>query len=367
MRQARVTGNAAYAARAEQRLRAALGSDPADYEARRMLGPVLLSRHKFAEAVTAAHRARAMRPDDSFNVGVIGDGLLEQGKYDDAFAAFQRMVDLRPGAGSYARVAYAQELQGRLDLALETMQRAANATSPRDAEGLAWTLTQVGDLLFRLDRVADADTQYRLAATAFPDHPFALMGRARVLAARQQDDDSIALAQTLLDRAPSMRLAAFLGDLHARNQRPSEAERFYTMAEAIGRDSGATDESLAGFLAERGRSSSEALELAERAASTRQDVNTLDALAWAYFRTGWLQAASAIADKALRTGTREKRVVLHAAAIRAALGDVDAARVLVRRAAARDPDFDVLSAARVMSLMTSSASSTAPIELRAAR
>jgi tetratricopeptide (TPR) repeat protein len=347
VRQSRVTGNAAFAARGEQRLRAALTSDPGDYEAQRLLGVVLLSLHRFDEAVAAGERARAMRPDDAFVYGVIGDGLLELGRYHDAFTAFQRMVDMRPNAASYARASYAQELQGDLDGALHTMHRAANATSPRDAEGLAWTWSQVGDLLLRLDRLAEADACYRRALALFPGHPFAIFGQARVLAARSRDDEAMALAVALLQRAPALRLAAFIGDLHARNRRPREAERLYAMAEAIGRDTAATDESLAGFLAERDRKLDEAVSLAERAAARRQDVHTLDALAWAYFRAGRLQDAATAADKATAIGTRERRVVLHAAAIKAALGDAAAARALASRAALRDPDFDLLAGRQV--------------------
>jgi tetratricopeptide (TPR) repeat protein len=351
VRQARVTGNAAHAARAEQRLREALTIDPGNYDAARLLGVVLLSLHKFQEAVAAGERAERLRPDDAFNNGVIGDGLLELGKYPEALAAFQCMMDMRPTAAAYARAAYALELQGQLERALETMQRAVNATSPRDAEGLAWAMAQVGDLLLRLDRVPEATAEYRLAAAVFPDHPFPLMGLARVHAALGQDDEAIRIASSVMTRAPSIALAAFIGDLHARNQRLQDAERAYATAEAIGRGSASSDDSYAGFLAERGRRPLEAVRLAEQAAAGRQDLRTLDALGWSYFRAGRLADAERAADRALATGTREKHIVLHAAAIKAALGDAAAARTLAARAAPRDPDFDVLSVEQVTSLV----------------
>ena len=49
---------------------------------------------------------------DPVNYGVIGDAHLELGEYDEAFDAFDRMMELRPSAAAYARVAYARELQG---------------------------------------------------------------------------------------------------------------------------------------------------------------------------------------------------------------------------------------------------------------
>ena len=56
-----------------------------------MLGTVLLSQHRFRDAIETAeraqpHRARATR----WNLGVIGDAHLELGEYDAAFDAFDR-------------------------------------------------------------------------------------------------------------------------------------------------------------------------------------------------------------------------------------------------------------------------------------
>lgn len=358
VRQARVAGNAALAARAEDHLKQALRADPGDYEAQRMLGLVLLSLHRFEDAITAGERAKTIRPDDAWNYGVIGDGQLELGRYDEAFTAFQRMMDLRPNAASYARASYALELQGQLDAALEAMQRAINATSPRDAEGLAWTIVHAGDLLFRMGRIPEAEAHYQLAARVFDNHPFAIVGMARIAAFRNQDDKAIDMATTVLGRAPSIGLAAFVGDLHARNGRPADAERYYAMADVIGRESGSTDESFAGFLAERGRRIEDAVRLAEAAVRTRQDVRSLDALAWSYFRSGRLDDAREASTRALRTGTRDKKIVMHAAAIAAAAGDTRLQQELLTRAAPRDPDFDVAMARDLVSLMARSGAPT---------
>lgn len=351
LRQARVTGNAAMAARAEGHLQQALRVDPGDYDASRMQGVVLLSLHRFEEAIAAGLRAQTLRPDDPWNYGVVGDGQLELGRYDEAFASFQRMMDLRPNAASYARASYALELQGHLDEALESMQRAVNATSPRDAEGLAWTIVHVGDLLARQGRLADAEKHYQLAHRVFPGHPFATIALARVAACRGENARAIDLARSVLEKSPSIALAAFVGDLYAKEGRTTEAERFYRMAELIGGETQSTDESFAGFLAERGRRLDEAVRLAERVVAVRQDVKSLDALAWAYFKVGRIADARVASDKALRTGTRDRRIVLHAATIAAAAGDGARMRALVARAAPGDPEFDVLMARDVASAM----------------
>ena len=84
--------------------------------------PVYLSQHRFREAIAVAEKNRDARPGDPINYGVIGDGHLELGEYEQAFDAFDRMVTLRPSAAAYARVAYARELQGNLTGAIDAMR-----------------------------------------------------------------------------------------------------------------------------------------------------------------------------------------------------------------------------------------------------
>ena len=109
-----------------------------------------LSQHRFLEAADVARRAIAVNQRDAWNYGVLGDAYVELGRYEDAFDAFDTMVRLRPDAASYARVAYAHELQGRLDGALRHMRMALEATGAQDPESLAWHHAQIGNLLFQM-------------------------------------------------------------------------------------------------------------------------------------------------------------------------------------------------------------------------
>ena len=81
MRKARVSGNAGLAIRAEEVLQRVLREDPQSYGASRMMGAVLLSEHRFREAIAQAELARRQRPDDDWNYGVLGDAHLELGEY----------------------------------------------------------------------------------------------------------------------------------------------------------------------------------------------------------------------------------------------------------------------------------------------
>lgn len=323
-RQTRVTGNSGLAIEAETALRRVLTDDPANYDANRQLGSLLLSQHRFRDAVAAGEKNRQARPYDAINYGIIGDGHLELGEYDQAFAAFDKMMTLRPSAASYARVAYARELQGDLNGAIASMKLAADATSPDDPEALAWHHAQLGDLYQRLGKARDAETEYVAASHAFPGHPFAMMGYARLLAARGEPSSALTLLQELARTAPTPDLAARTGDLLAALGRRDEAERQFALAEAGWRVDAPEPKNLARFLAEHDRKIPEAVAIAEKAATERHDIFTEDALAWAYFRAGRVADARGAIAQALRTGTKDQDIRAHAKAIEAAAGQAAA-------------------------------------------
>ena len=324
VRQTRVTGNSGLAIEAEAALKRALTEDPANYDANRQLGSLLLSQHRFREAIAVGEKNRDARPYDPINYGIIGDGHLELGDYEQAFAAFDKMMTLRPSAASYARVAYARELQGNLDGAIESMKLAAAATPPTDPEALAWHHAQVGDLYLRLGKLPEADTEYIAASHAFPGHPFAMIGYARLLAARGERASALALLQELAQTAPTPDLAARIGDLLVQLGRRDEAERQYSLAEAGWRVDAPEPKNLARFLADHNRKIPEAVEIAEKAAAERHDIFTEDALAWCYFKAGRIAAARDAIGQALRTGTKDADIRAHARAIEAAAGQAAA-------------------------------------------
>lgn len=316
LRLTRVSGNAGLAARAEEVLQKALVEDPGNYEANRILGALYLSQHRFREAIAAGRKTRDLRPYDPVNYGVIGDGYLELGDYEQAFAAFDRMMQLRPSAAAYARVAYARELQGDIDGAIASMKLAADATGPDDPEALAWTHAQIGDLYFQLGRFLDAKVEYAAASRAFPGHPFAVSGYATTIAAEGDVAGALALLEDLARTSLAPDLAARIGDLLDELGRHEEAQRQYALAEAGWRGDAPEPRSLARFLADRGKGD-EAVKVAERAAAERHDIFTEDALAWAYFKSGRLDEANKAMAMALRTGTRDRDIRSHAEAIAA--------------------------------------------------
>jgi tetratricopeptide (TPR) repeat protein len=326
LRRARVGADASLALEAGQVLRATLQHAPSDYLARRMLSVVYLSQHRFADALEQATAARKIRPEDAWNHAIAGDALLELGRYEEAFDAFDEAMKHRPDAGVYARIAYARELQGDLDGAVRLMQMSAEATSREDVEALAWTRAQLGNLYLLQRRFGEAEREFSHADFIFPSHPYAMNGRVRLLVARQRYSEALELARQL---PPTPESLAAQGDLLGRLGHPDPAETMYRDAERMEREGWRQEQpqpgALARFLAERGRSIPEAVVLAERAAGERQDVITMDALAWSYFRAGRVADAAAAIQRATRLGTVDPRIRCHASAIAAAQSTASAA------------------------------------------
>ena len=306
MRQARVIGDGSLPRRAEVALTDTIAATDS-YLGRRMLGAVYLAQHRFLAALEAGRKAQQIRPDDPWNYGVIGDAAIELGRYDEAFAAFDRMGSLKPTAAAYARIAYARELQGNLDGAVTAMRMAIEATSPQDPEGIAWAWSQLGALHLQKGEIDQAATAYDRALFSFPRHPYARVGQARVAVARGDFNRGLEIYREQLALSPTPELAAQIGDLLQRGGDVEGARACWAEAQRLEvegwKHESPQPAALARLLAERDLQPQEAVRLAREAARDRDDIFTNDALAWSLYRTGAFDEAWAASERARRTGT----------------------------------------------------------------
>src|SRR6478752_493920 len=142
---ARETGDPTYYTKSDEVLHRALRLAPRDLLATSGLGSLALSRHRFRVALALGRRARAISPTTARNYGVIGDALIELGRYRAGFQAFDTMARLQPGLSSYARIGHARYLVGDLPGAIASMKLAL-AASAGQGEAEAWTHLQLGKL-----------------------------------------------------------------------------------------------------------------------------------------------------------------------------------------------------------------------------
>jgi tetratricopeptide (TPR) repeat protein len=341
---ARETGDPAYYAKSEGVLRRALALDRADLSATSGLASLALARHRFREALALGRRARALSPTTAREYGVVGDALAELGRYREAFDAFDRMGELRPGLSAYARIAHARWLLGRTDQAIGAMRLALHAATGR-REPEAWARVQLGKLHFSRGEVAAADAQYRAALAIFPGYAPALDARALAAWARGRTRMAIALEQHAVDAIPLPQYVAQLGDLYRAASDPRRARQQYTLIRAIERLLAAngvrTELETALIDADRGVRPQETLALARRARRARPSIEGDDVLAWALARTGRCRAALGYSRRALRLGTPDALKLFHRGMIERCLGHESAGRRWFRSALALNPHFSV--------------------------
>jgi tetratricopeptide (TPR) repeat protein len=346
LQKARETGDPTYYPKADSLFQRALDEDPADVAAIVGMGTLALARHQFAEALDWGEQARARNPHHAPAFGVIADAQLELGRYDEAIATVQAMVDLRPDLGSYSRVAYVRELMGDRAGAITAMEQAAEAGSGY-VENIAWVRVQLGNLRFEGGDLAGAGHEYAAALAALPGYAPALAGEARVAAARGDLDTAAALYARAVQTIPLPEFVVGYGDVLTAAGKTDEAAAQYALVEAIQQLYNAsgvdTDLELALFTADHGRPADlpGAVAQARAQVAARPSVVAWDTLSWVLYRGGDLDGAAAASEQALRLGTQNAMMRFHAGTIAAARGETDRAITLLEEALALNPHFSV--------------------------
>jgi tetratricopeptide (TPR) repeat protein len=327
--------------------RARVNGDPGDYklaeaaasclETRRpgdaspllLKGHVLHQLHRFAEAERIALELTARR---SFvlDYGLLGDALMEQGRLDEAAAAYQKMIDLKPFYQSYTRAAHLRWLTGDLDGASDVMRLAIGAASPRDPESAAWAWTRLAVYELQADRLPSAIRAADNALTHVADYPAALLAKGRILLASGRPAESIEAFRRAAQLNPLPEYQWWLAD--ALRAQHMEAEARATEAQLVERGAASDPRTLSLYLATRRIDAPTAIALSDEELRARRDVFTLDAHAWALNAAGRAAEALPVIERAAAAGTQDGRLFLHAGVIHASAGREADARRWLRKA-----------------------------------
>ncbi len=188
-----------------------------------------------------------------------------------------------------------------------------------------------------------------------PDDLLAQAGMARVLAARGEAQEAIALYRSLVEQLPLPELVIALGELYEHTGQQGEANIQYALVRAMQQLNASAgmnvDMELALFNANHGTAPDEAVAQARAAHEQRPGIYSADALAWSLFRNGDPDAARPLIEEALRLGTRDAMLYFHAGVIAHAQGDEAAAREHLQQALAINPYFSPLHAAETERLL----------------
>ncbi|OAI42869.1 hypothetical protein AYO38_11145, partial [bacterium SCGC AG-212-C10] len=329
LQKVRETGDPALYAKAEAILDRAAKVDAESPDLFAGQAYLALARHDFTGALELGQKAVAVAPDVARYHGIVGDALIELGQYPEAINSLQRMAIIRPDFAAYSRAAYARELYGDTEGAIEAWQGALEAGAPFP-ENVAWANVQLGNLQITFNHLDDASRSYSAALERVTDYPPALAGQARIATINGDYDEAKRLYAMAFERMPLAEYAVALGDIATRQGDTKEADRQYGLVRAIdtlqSQNGVNLDLEVALFMADRGTDPAGAIERARQAWTNRPNIHSADALAWALYQDGQYEEAQQYATEALKLGTRDSLKEFHAAMIAKALGQTEDAR-----------------------------------------
>ena len=343
----RETGDPTLYTKAEDLLDEAQKLQPQSPELFATRGTLALARHDFAAALGYGTRALASDPQSARNHGIVGDAQIELGMYDEAIDSYQEMVDSRPDFSSFSRVAYARELYGDPEGAIEAMQFALQAGSGTP-ENVAWAQVQVGNLWFGSGNLKEAEKAYGRSTEVAGAYAPALAGQAKVAAARGNLELASKLYEQAFNRMPLPEYAIALGDVYAKMGAKEKAQAQYELVQSMDellRANGVnTDLEIALFYADHDMDLQVSLGKARAAYKARPSIHAADALAWTLYKTGNTKEAQKYSREALKLGTRDSLKLFHAGMIAKSLGQNEQAREYLQQATDLNPHFSLLYA-----------------------
>lgn len=327
--QARTSLDAGRLDAAERALRRSLVLDATDnYGAVAGRGLLANARHEFAQGREYGLRATRMAPDRPDGYAVLADAEIQLGNYPQARAAVQRMLDIAPATAAYSRAAYDLETGGRPEDAAIALQRAVASAVTQDERGFAEA--RLGDLAWSRGKVDQAESHYRRALAAVPDHPYGQAGIARVAAARGQTGRALGLYTRLVKRTPlpqflleTLELRRATGDA----RRGSERAALSAQVRMVRADAVPVDPHLILYAADHG-DPKVAVELGRREWKHARSVIVADALGWALHRAGQDTEALTYARRAAATGWKNALFRYHRGTVERALAMPEGSRHL---------------------------------------
>jgi tetratricopeptide (TPR) repeat protein len=314
---------------AEQCALCVRSTQPNDADALLLQGHILDSLHQFKEAESVARKLVAIR-NDSSDYGLLGDVLMEQGRLDEAIILYQKMTNLRPDLQAYTRIAHMRWLKGDLEGAIEAMQMVVAAGGSGEPEATAWAYARLGSYQFQAGDIEAAAKSASIALQFRANCAPALLLRGRILLAQNKTSAAIESLQHAAALTSLPEYQWVLADALREIGDSSAAEEL----ESRLLNSGAANDArtFALYLITRGEQTQQALTLAQRELSIREDIFTLDTVAWTLKANNRLSEARYYSEKSLKEGTQDARLFYHAGAIAMASGDYADAEVSFRHA-----------------------------------
>jgi tetratricopeptide (TPR) repeat protein len=319
-----------------------------------VLAKVATAKHDFAAAQALLKKippqAEALSLSVTINLA-LGDVVAAQQVADT-------LVNKLPTMNNYTLRALVAVAQGQDEVAVKNFKAAIAAEDAEEAGSSAWVRTLLGRFYYKRGQLQQAEELYQAALQILPKYPPALLNSAELAMRRWQDNPTqTQYRQEVTEiyqqffltnqQTPTVYDHVAIRGL-ARVQRlqgqSTQSDKIWQQAVAKLRsdiDGFGHRRELAQLLLERGQSQdlTEALTLMQAEIKVRQDPETWDTLAAAYFQLGQLTKAQEAIDKALESGIRDSGIIDRAAKIAIANGKTAAAQQYQQQVTAIDPKF----------------------------
>jgi len=343
----RETGDIDDVVRARHMAERSLGIHPQNVPAISQMASVMLTLHRFREALQFVDRLVATDPTGPAFLSQRASLELELGEYEQARTTLKRIRTAQQNSLEAETIrARLDELTGNLARARELMADAisqADANGDAPAESRAWYHFRAGELAFKDgdNEAAEKDEQDALAI--FPTFNLALKDLAKFELANHQYRDALDSATKGAQVTPFAETIGYEADAEGAlgDAKDAAAARDLIFAiERIGNAYHVSDRLLAIYYADHHLRPGDALVIARREAALRGDeIYAQDTLAWAAAMDGrWGEARRAIASAA-RYGTQDSILEYHAGIIALHFGRTADAKRHLQRALALNAHF----------------------------
>ena len=338
----------------------AKAADSAIEDALRQFGPLqdlfmLRARldfalHRLPQARANLHRARAPAASQQVEV-LLADIDLQEGLQQAARQQYETALTTHRSWDNLARLANVLAMNGDFARADALYHEAENEVTAKEMRAYAWLCVQRGVLAFKRGRHDEALAHYRRAGHAYSGYWLVDEHVAELYGAQRRFEEAITLYENVIARAPRPESFQTLGDLYLFIGQPDRARPWHDKAlaaylESVQRGEVHYFHHLAGFYADVRDNGAEAVKWARKDLALRRNPATLDALAWALYRSGRFDEALAEMGKALASGVQDAHIFMHAAMIHSAAGHSEQGTRFLRQAAALNPNFEAFHAHR---------------------
>src|SRR5215213_1202937 len=270
---------------------------------------------------------------------------FQQGRYDAARTAYEKLIDEERTWDTLARLAYFNFKMGDFDEADRLYDEAVDELTAKEMRHYAWVELQRGVVDLTQGNYEKAREHYQRAERAYSGHWMVQEHVAELLGAEGRNDEAETMYRHVIERVPRPDFQQALGELYISMGRSAEATEWLKRAESAFLESAQRGEvhyyhHLADLYADVFENGAEAVKWAQKDLELRRNFSTLAAMAWAYYRAGEFSKALETMNESLASGVKDARLFYQAGMIHKSFSPNGKADSYLQMAAAINPNYE---------------------------